>query len=132
MNDYNLQEPSTFITYLDKNNLYQWIMSEYLPYENFEWVKNVDELDVVSINKKGDVGYFLEVDLEYPNELHELHNDYPIAPEKLAVSNNMLLAYCKKIADEYDIKVGNVKKFQISIIKLNMCFTIEIFNYIYL
>ena len=58
--------------------------------------------------------------------------DYPLAPEKLAVSNNMLLAYCKKIADEYDIKVGNVKKFQISIIKLNMCFTIEIFNYIYL
>ena len=43
-------------------------MSEYLPYEKFEWVKNVDELDVMSINKKSDVGYFLEVDLEYPNE----------------------------------------------------------------
>ena len=59
---------------------------------------------------KTDVGYFLEVDLEYPDELHELHNDYPLAPEKLAVSNNMLSVYCKKIADEYDIKVGNVKK----------------------
>ena len=63
----------------------------------------------MSINKKNEVGYFLEVDLEYPNELHELHNDYPLAPEKLAVSNNMLSAYCKKI-DEYDIKVSNVKK----------------------
>ena len=82
-------------------------MSEYLPYEKFEWVKNVDELHVMSINKKSD---FLEIDLEYPNELHELHNDYPLAPEKLSVSNNMLSAYCKKIADEYDIKVGNVKK----------------------
>ena len=85
-------------------------MSEYLPYEKFEWVKNVDELDVMSINKKSDVGYFLEVDLEYPNELHELHNNYPLAPKKLAVSNNLLSAYCKKIADEYAIKVGNVKK----------------------
>ena len=64
----------------------------------------------MSINKKRDVGYFLEVDLEYPNELHELHNDYLLAPQKLAVSNNMLSAYCKKTANEYDIKVGNVKK----------------------
>ena len=85
-------------------------MSEYLSYEKFEWVKNVDELDVMPINKKSDVGYFLEVDLEYPNELHELHNDYSLAPEKLAVSNNMLSACCKKVADEYAIKVGNVKK----------------------
>ena len=45
-------------------------------------------------------GYFLEVDLEYSNELRELHNDYPLPPEKLAVSNNMLSAYCKKNADE--------------------------------
>ena len=51
MNDYNPEKP-TFITYLDKNNLYGWAMSEYLPYEKFEWVKNVDELDVMSINKK--------------------------------------------------------------------------------
>ena len=62
------------------------------------------------VNKKSDVGYFLQVDLEYPSVLHELHNDYPLAPEKLAVSNNMLSRYCKKIDDEYDIKVGNVKK----------------------
>ena len=85
-------------------------MSEYLPNKKFEWIKNVDELDAMSINKKGDVGYFLEVDLEYPNKLHELHNDYPFAPEKLAVSNDMLSTYCKKIADEYNIKVGDVKK----------------------
>ena len=110
MNHYNPEEPPTFITYLDKNNLFGWAMSEYLPYEKFEWVKNVDELDVISVDKSSDVGYLLEVDLEYPNELHELHNDYPLAPEKLAVSNDMLSTYCKNIADEYDIKVGNVKK----------------------
>ena len=72
--------------------------------------KNVDGFDVNLINKKSNTGYFLEVDLDYPDELHELHNDYPFAPEKLAVSNDMLSAYCKKIADKYDIKVGDVKK----------------------
>ena len=101
---------STFITYLDKNNLYGRTMSEYLPYSEFEWLKNVDKLDVMSINKKSDVEYILEVDLEYPNELHELHNDYPLAPEKLVVTNDMISNYCKSIADKYDITVGDLKK----------------------
>ena len=52
MKDYNSEEPPTFITYVDKNNLHGWTMSEYLPYEKTEWIKNVDELDVMSINKK--------------------------------------------------------------------------------
>ena len=61
-------------------------------------------------DKKSDVGYFFRVDLEYPDELHKLHNDYPLAPEKLTVTNNMLSKYCKEIANKYDIKVGDVKK----------------------
>ena len=65
-------------------------MSEYLPYERFKWLKNIDKFDVMSIREKSPIGYFLEVDLEYPDELHELHNDYPLAPEKLAVSSDML------------------------------------------
>ena len=109
MCDYDPNKPSTFITYLDTNNLYGWSMSEYLPYGEFEWLKNVDELDVMSINKKSDVGYFLEVDLKYPDELNDLHNDYPLDSEKLAVTNDMLSKYCKEIADKYDIKVGDVK-----------------------
>ena len=96
MNYYDPKKPSTFISYLDMNNLYGWAMSEYLPYEGFKWLKNVDEFDVMSINEKSPIGYFLEVDLEYPDELHELHNDYPLAPEKLAVSSDMLSKYCKK------------------------------------
>ena len=53
---------------------------------------------------------FLEVHLEDSDELYELHNDYPLAREKLAVSSDMLSKYCKKIADKYEIKVGDVKK----------------------
>ena len=71
-------------------------MSEYLPYEGFKWLKNVDGFDVISVSEKSPIGYFLEVGLEYPNELHELHNNYPLAPEKLAVSSDMLSNYCKK------------------------------------
>ena len=73
-------------------------------------VKNIDEFVVMSISEKGLIIYFLEVDLKYPDELHELHNDYPLDPEKLAVSSDMLLIYCNKIADKYEIKVGDVKK----------------------
>ena len=104
------EKPSTFITYLDKNNLYGWTMSEYLPHGEFNWLKSVDKFDVNSINEKSDVGYILENDLEYPKELHKLHNDYPLAPEKRTVSSYMLSTFCKNIADEYDIKVGDVKK----------------------
>ena len=85
-------------------------MSEYLPYGEFNWLKNVDKFDVNSTNEKSNTGYFLEVNLEYPDELHELHNDYPLAPEKLVVTNDMLSKYCKKIACKYDIKVGDAKK----------------------
>ena len=62
-NDYDPKKSSTFITYLDMNNLYGWPMSEYLPYEGFEWLKNVDEFDVMPFSEKIPVGYFLEVDL---------------------------------------------------------------------
>ena len=93
-----LENLSTFISYLDMNNLYGWAMSEYLPYETFRWSKNVDEFDEMSI------------DLKYSDKLHELHNDYLLAPEKLVVSSDILSKYCKKIADKYEIKVGDVKK----------------------
>ena len=92
------------------NNLYGWAMSEYVPYERLKWLRNIDEFNVMSINEKSPIGYFLEVDLEYRDKLLELHNDCPLAPEKLAVSSDMLSKYCKTIADKYEIKVGNIKK----------------------
>ena len=91
------------------NNSYGWAMSEYIPCGRFKWLKNIDKFDIMSISDKSPLGYFIEVDLEYPDELHELHNDFSLAPEKIAVSSDMLSKYCKKIADEYEIKV-DVKK----------------------
>ena len=66
--------------------------------------------DINSVSEKSLIGYILEVDLKYPDDLHVLHNDYPLAPEKLAIPYDMLSDYCKKIADEYRIKVGDVMK----------------------
>ena len=65
------------------NNLYGWEMSRYLPYGRSKWLKNADtdNFDVNSIMKIVDTGYILEVNLEYPDELHVLHNDYSLASE---------------------------------------------------
>ena len=110
MKDYDSTKPPKFITYLDMNNLYHWAMSNYLPYGGFKWLKNVDGFDVNSITEKSPIGYILEVNLEYTDELHALHNNYPLAPEKLAISYDMLSDFCRKIADRYGIKVDDVKK----------------------
>ena len=107
--DYDPKKPSTFISYLDMSNLYGWAMSEYLPYGRFKWLKDIDKFDIMSINDKSPIGYLLEADLEYPEELHELYYNFPLAPEKPVVSSDMLSKYCKKITDEYEINVGDVK-----------------------
>ena len=65
---------------------------------------------VNSISEKSQIGFILEVDWEYLDELHAFQNDYPVAPEKLAIPYDMLSGYCKKIADEYGIKVDDLKK----------------------
>ena len=68
-------------------------MSDDLPYGGFKLLKNVDGFDVNSVSEKSLIGYILKVDLEYLDELHALHNDYLLAPEKLAISYDMLSDY---------------------------------------
>ena len=87
-------------------------MNQPLPYGGFDWLtkREINKLDLDSINDNSSVGYFLEVVLEYPSELHDSHNDYPLAPEKLEISFDMLSRYCPDIANKYGIKVGGVKK----------------------
>ena len=107
MKNYDPRKPSKYIEDLVKIIC---INKGYLRYGEFKWLKNADNFDVNSISENSPIGYTLEVDLEYPDELHVLHNDYPLAPEKLAIPYDMLSDYCKNFSDEYQIKVGDVKK----------------------
>ena len=87
-------------------------MSQYLPTGNFRWITD-EEINKIYLGKyktNGKKGLISEVDPEYPRELHDLHNDYPVAPEKAKVSKNMLSRYCKKIAEKYKISIGQVNK----------------------
>ena len=72
--------------------------------------KETNRIDLGKYKADGKKGLILEVDLEYPRELHDLHNDYPVAPEKAKVSKNMLSRYCKEIAEKYKISIGQVNK----------------------
>ena len=112
MKEYNEKAPSKYIMYLDANNLYGWAMSQYLPTGNFKWMsdKEIKRIDLGKYKADGKKGLILEVDLECPQELHDLHNDYPLAPEKTKVSSSMLSEYCKKIADKYNTSIGLVNK----------------------
>ena len=81
---YDKTKPSSFVQYLDANNLYGWAMSQKLPTHGFKWMKDIDIPSTIKLLEKKDtkIGYIFEVDLEYPESLWEEHNDYPLAPEK--------------------------------------------------
>ena len=112
MEEYDENAPSKYIMYLDANNLYSWAMSQYLPTGTFRWKtdKETNKIDLGKYRANGKKALILEVDLEYPEELHDLRNDYPVAPEKAKVSKNMLSRYCKEIAEKYKISIGQVNK----------------------
>ena len=112
MKEYDEKKPSKYIMYLDANNLYGWAMSHYLPTGGFRWMtqKQINKINLDKYDNDSNKGLILEVDLEYPKKLHNLHNDYPLAPEKVKVTNDMLSDYCKSIADKYGISTGLVHK----------------------
>ena len=94
-------EPNRYITYLDANSLYATAQSQPLPVGNFRFL-DADEIrnfDLDNIAKDADIGYIVECDLEYPTDLHDLHNDYPMAPEHLVVTREMLSAHATRLLD---------------------------------
>ena len=112
MKDYNEKAPSKYIMYPDANNLYGWAMSQYLPTGGFKWMKqkHIDKINLAHYKEDNNKGFIAEVDFEYPEELHDLHNDYLLGPEKVKVTENMLSDYCNKIAEKYNKSVGLVQK----------------------
>ncbi|XP_068707688.1 uncharacterized protein [Montipora foliosa] len=112
MKTYDEKAPSKYIMYLDANNLYGWAMSQYLPTGGFRWMteKQINNINLSKYSENSKKGSILEVDLAYPKELHDLHNDYPLAPEKVKVNKDMLSNYCQEIADKFNVSTGLVHK----------------------
>ena len=83
MKSYNNNEESSYIQYLDANNLCGWLMSKKLPTNRFKWTDNneINEEFIKNYNENDTKGCILEVDVEYPKRLHELHSDLPFLSE---------------------------------------------------
>ena len=87
-------------------------MSQYLLTGDFRWLteKELNKIDLAKYTEDSKSGLILEVNLEYPHSLHDLHNDYPLVPEKISVSKYVLSNYCETIRQKYNITIGQVKK----------------------
>ena len=90
--NYNKNIESSYIEYLDANNLYGWAMSQKLPVNDFKWIKK-EELSkfnedfIKNYDENGNIGYFLEVDIDYPKELFSIHKNLTFLPESKKVNN---------------------------------------------
>ena len=84
---YSAASKNNHILYLDMNNLYGHAISQYLPYAHFKWLKDNNKMEqkLMNIKSNSSAGYILEVDLEYPQKLHDIDNDYPLVPEKIDI-----------------------------------------------
>ena len=94
MTDYDESKESSYIQYLDANNLYSWAMSQKLPKNNFKWVEDKSQIDeefIKNYNENSSKGYILEVDVKYPKKLHDLHSDLPFLPKRMKIDK------CKKL-----------------------------------
>lgn len=118
MKNYNKDKDSNFLVYLDANNLYGWAMSQSLPYANFSFLNSL-ELEEFSINlltdNNSDIGYILEVDLDYPNHLHKKHNDLPFCME------NMKPPYTRSKQNKLIASLESKKKYVIHQTNLIKC-----------
>jgi hypothetical protein len=103
---YDPEQRSKYLMYLDANNLYGWAMSQKMPISAFQWMTDdqLENFDVQTIADDSDEGYILEVDLDYPHELHNLHNDLPLAPQSRIVSKVEHSPYTKSLAEKLKIK----------------------------
>ena len=113
MKDYYKNKESPYIQHWDANNLYGWAMSQKLPVNNLEWIKDTSQFNEDSIknyNVESDEGYFLEVDVQFLEKLHEIHNDLPFLPERMKIQKVEKLVANLHGKTEYVIHIRNFKQ----------------------
>ena len=104
---------SPYVQYWDINNLYGWTLSEKLPVNNFEWIKDTSQFNENFIKKydeESDKTYFLKVDVQYLEKLHEFHNDLQFLPERMKSEKVEKLLANLHDKTEYDKGIRNLKK----------------------
>lgn len=109
---YDSEQPSSYIFYIDANNLYGHAMSEPMPYDDFSWLSEDDcaNINWLTQHDDQDYGYFVECDLHYPDDLHDKHNDYPLAPERIVVEEHLLSELQCDIREQYAISHASTPK----------------------
>ena len=113
MKDYDSSKESSYIQYLDVNNLCGAAMSEKLPMNGFKWVNDIFEINekfVRSYNKNSDKGYILEVDVDYPSKLHKLHSDMPFLPERMIINKTKKLVCNLHDKKSYVVHISVLKQ----------------------
>ena len=114
MKNYDKSKESSYIQYLDANNLYGAAMSEKLPINGFKWVNDISKIDkkyVKSYDKKdSDKGYILEVDFDCPSKLHKLHSDMPFLPERMKIDKTQKLVCNLHDKKKYVVHISILKQ----------------------
>ena len=113
MKNYDENEWSSFPEYLDANNLYGWAMSQKLPVNGFEWLKDLSKVDkdfIKNYDKDSDKEYILEVDVEYPKNLFDLHSDLPFLPERMKIDKCIKLVCNLYNKEGYVVHIRSLKK----------------------
>ena len=115
MKNYDKNKASLFLLYLDANNLYGWAMSQKLPVDNFKWIEKdyllkFDENFIKNCDENSDKGYILEVDMEYPKNLHKLHSDLPFLPERITINKCTKLVCIVQDKENYAVHIRALKQ----------------------
>ena len=113
---YDPNLPQSYIQYVDCNNLYGKAMMSYLPTGGFKWmdmsIQRTEEYwkdFILSQKDEQEMGFMFEVDLHYPSHLHDAHDNYPLAPEHINITDGMLSQHQRKLAEELGVKLGGKK-----------------------
>ena len=111
MKNYDKNKESSFLIYVDANNLYVWAMSKKLSVDGFEWVDDLSMFTEDFIKSyDGDVGYLLLVDIEYPKTLRMLHSDLPFLLDRMKVNKVKKLACNITDKENYSIHIVALKQ----------------------
>lgn len=112
LDDYDPDKPSSYIMYVDANNLYGAGMIEKLPTGGYRWLEDdeLSKLDIPNLDPSGDTCYILEVDLHYPDHLHDKHTDYPLAVEKKEIKEEQICPVNKEFLKKHGEKFKSSTK----------------------